>query len=161
MNIFISQLFHLLGVPSSASTGPTSTLIKVDSLTRIQILKNLKESKANLHSLIKLSESLNEITIPEETKTMIDLTLDKINQAIAQAKDIHKSMEFSAQALIYSNKAFFEEKMVQQAYFPNEHKLAVLLPLLGPVCSIMIFGSLKLVKDLKSLNTVLKKKKDE
>jgi phosphatidylinositol glycan class S len=32
-----------------------------------------------------------------------------------------------------SEKAFFDKSMVGQVYFPDEHKVAVYLPLLGPV----------------------------
>lgn len=32
-----------------------------------------------------------------------------------------------------AEKAFFEKSMVGQVYFPDEHKVAVYLPLLGPV----------------------------
>ena len=32
-----------------------------------------------------------------------------------------------------AEKAFFDKRMVGQVYFPDEHRVAVLLPLLGPV----------------------------
>ncbi|KAI5956358.1 GPI17 [Candida jiufengensis] len=145
MNIFTNQLFKLVGLPE----GSQSLQIKLDSLERILIYKNIKNSLNNLKSLIKLSKSLNEITVPEETKQEILKCLENIKLAIE-----NKSVEFSALAEQASNKAFFEKEMVQQAYFPSEHKLAVFLPLLGPIGSIVIFSVIRFIKKFKSTGVV-------
>jgi len=39
-----------------------------------------------------------------------------------------------------SETAFFEKSMVGQVYFPDEHKVAVYLPLLGPVGVPLLLG---------------------
>lgn len=156
METFVSQLFQLIGMPLK----PKSPIIRIDSLSRISTFKNLKQSLENLMSLIKLTELLNEISIPELTKESVMTTLDNIEQAIERVsseKDFKNSVEYSARSVEFSDKAFFEKEMVQQAYFPQEHKLAVFLPLLGPICSILFLGSLKTFSEIKSD----KKKKKE
>jgi GPI-anchor transamidase subunit S len=45
-----------------------------------------------------------------------------------------------------SEKAFFEKSMVGQVYFPDEHKVAVYLPLLGPVGVPLLVGLAREVK---------------
>lgn len=45
-----------------------------------------------------------------------------------------------------AEKAFFEKSMVGQVYFPDEHKIAVYLPLLGPVAVPLVMGVVKEVK---------------
>lgn len=54
---------------------------------------------------------------------------------------------------------FFEKSMVGQVYFPEEHKVAVYLPLLGPVGVPLLMSGMKeivrLVKDLKTRKSVL------
>lgn len=145
---FASQLFDLLGVPKT----PKSPSIRIDSLHRVRTLKNLKTTLDNLASLIKLTDSLNEISIPESTKTHFMESVSLYDQSLEAIKksDFSSAIEYSSGSLTSSNKAFFEKEMVQQAYFPSEHKLAVFLPLLGPLCTITILGLIKSLKDKKS-----------
>ena len=46
-----------------------------------------------------------------------------------------------------AEKAFFERTMVAQVYFPEEHKIAVYLPLMGPVGVPLVMGALRVLKD--------------
>lgn len=45
-----------------------------------------------------------------------------------------------------AERAFFEKSMVGQLYFPDEHKVAVYLPLLGPVGVPLVMGLLNEIK---------------
>jgi phosphatidylinositol glycan class S len=45
-----------------------------------------------------------------------------------------------------AERAFFEKSMVGQLYFPDEHKLAVYIPLLGPVGVPLLLGLLNEIK---------------
>ena len=45
-----------------------------------------------------------------------------------------------------AEKAFFEKSMVGQVYFPDEHKIAVYIPLLGPVGVPLVMSAFKEVK---------------
>ncbi|KAG2734477.1 hypothetical protein G9P44_002483 [Scheffersomyces stipitis] len=155
LEIFTSQLFQLLGL----ATFPKSPSMRVDTLTRLTLFKNLKKTLENLHSLVKLTVSLNEISIPDETKEHVLKSIELVKLAISeinQKQNYHNSMTISSKALTISDRAFFDKEMVQQAYFPNEHKMAVFLPLLGPVTSIL---AIALIKILVSFKTGLKKKK--
>lgn len=148
MEIFASQLFQLLGLPNT----PKSPYIRIDTLSRITYFKNSKKALENLLSLIKLAQSLNEISIPDTTKEYVLKTIVYIKNSIAVLNDdqnYSQAIGLSSRALENSDNAFFEKEMVQQAYFPSEHKLAVLLPLLGPVTSIICLGFLKMLVDFK------------
>ena len=155
MEIFASQLFQLLGIPSHSK----SPLLRYDKLSRVVMVKNTRNSLEKLQSLIKLAESLNGITIPDATKDYANKALQSIYESfnLSSKQNYKGAMKASSQSLDSSNKAFFAKQMVQQAYFPNEHKLAVFLPLLGPVGSIITLGSLKLlleyIRDKKKLKT--------
>lgn len=150
METFTSQLFELLGIVKN----PKSPSIRFDSLSRISAYKNLKKSLENLSSLVKLTESLNEISIPKLTKEHVLQTLQYFDNSVKALieQQFELAMTYSSKSILSSDKAFFEKEMVQQAYFPSEHKLAVFLPLLGPVSSIIIIGLIKLVKDIKANN---------
>lgn len=45
-----------------------------------------------------------------------------------------------------AERAFFEKSMVGQLYFPDEHKIAVYLPLLGPIGVPLVMGLLNELK---------------
>ncbi|OVF06896.1 putative GPI transamidase component [Clavispora lusitaniae] len=157
--IFTSQLFELLGVPKNSE----SPWIRIDSLNRVIALKNLKRSLENLSSLIKLSTSLNEISIPESTKFHTEQALAYYDQAMTELANSHfeEAIVLASKSVESSDKAFFEKEMVQQAYFPSEHKLAVFSPLLGPLCTIVLIGFLSTVKDMKSKKQGPKKVQDK
>lgn len=159
---FASQLLELIGVPKE----PKSLLMRIDSFHRIMVVKNLKHSLENLASLITLSDSLREISIPEATRSYMESSLLLYEKALEglRAGDFDIAVEYSSQGLTDSDKAFFEKEMVQQAYFPSEHKLAVFLPLLGPLSAIVLFGVIGVVKELskekKEKEKALKEKKE-
>lgn len=144
LEIFASQLFELLGVPGT----PASLLMRIDTFERVSCYKNLQRSLDNLNALVKLSNSLTGISIPEATKKNVLDSLTFYDQAIEQLlnSEFGQALEKSGKSVESSDKAFFEKEMLQQAHFPNEHKLAVFLPLLGPICSIVLFGLLKRFK---------------
>lgn len=154
LEIFTSQLFHLLGLPKT----PKSPIYRMDILTRISVYWNLRKSLDNLNSLVKVTESLVEISIPDQTRDYVTKALSQIENSLSElaSQNFKRAVEYSAEALVNSEKAFFEKEMVQQAYFPSEHKLAVFLPLLGPMASILCIGFLKIISEWKNK----KEKKD-
>lgn len=160
---FASQLYELLGVPQT----PPLPYMRVDSFHRITTFKNLKRSLETLTALVKLSSSLNGISIPESTKIHVEEALASYDAAIkslGSTGGYSRAVEQAADCAESSDKAFFEKEMVQQAYFPSEHKLAVYLPLLGPICSIVFFGAIKLFKlwreEKKAAIGAIKRKKE-
>ena len=58
-------------------------------------------------------------------------------------------MEHARIAEAEAERAFFEKSMVGQLYFPDEHKLAVYLPLLGPIAVPLLMGLLNELKAWK------------
>lgn len=162
LDIFASQLFKLLGVP----TTPVSPLMRINSFQRISCLKSMRRSLDNLSALVKLSNSLLGISIPEATKSNVLNSLTYYDKAVEklETSDFAMALENAGKSLHFSDKAFFEKEMLQQAHFPNEHKLAVFLPLLGPICSIVLFGVIKRFKawreEKRKLSQKEKEKKD-
>lgn len=153
LEIFSSQLFKLLGI---SNPNPKNTLMRIDSLTRLNTYQNLFESIKTLKSLINLTNSLGEISVPELTNTLTKNCLNSIVAAIEALKvyQFKQAMIHSSEGLNYSIKAFFDKEIVQQVYFPSEHKLAVFLPLLGPLCSILFFTTIRQVKEFKEARKV-------
>lgn len=148
-NIFASQILQLLGAPDS----PKSPFIRADMITRVQSAQNLLKSVDNLVSLIKLTRELPTIPIPEITMREVEETIALVNESMRIMRKWNESRwwkqvnELSARAVKISDKAFFQKDMVQQAFFPEDHKMAVYMPLLGPFATIMVLGLARLLKE--------------
>lgn len=148
MDIFASQLFQLIGGWKSSK----SLYYRIDELIRLQTFNNVIHSIENIQSLLKLTQQLETIPIPEETVDEINEAIEFINKSISNRGEQWwiDSNRFSSMALKLSDKAFFQKDMLQQAYFPDEHKTAVYSPLLGPFGTIMFMGFVRLYKEFKS-----------
>ncbi|KAJ2980745.1 hypothetical protein NQ176_g2451 [Zarea fungicola] len=66
-----------------------------------------------------------------------DAEMGETSEALSRDEEAEQEVE----------RAFFEKSMVGQLYFPDEHKIAVYLPLLGPISVPLIMG---LITELKN-----------
>ncbi|KAH3671075.1 hypothetical protein OGAPHI_000786 [Ogataea philodendri] len=147
MEIFASQLFQLVGAPGN----PKSPTIRTDILTRFQSVANTRKSIDNLISLCKLCEQLPNISVPDSTREQVEQALKRVREAADAVVSRRWSLAnaLAAKAYVLSDKAFFQKDMVQQMYFPEEHKMAVYTPLLGPFATIMVLGVLRMLKEAR------------
>lgn len=145
LEVFTSQLLTLLGAPKK----PNSPVFKIDILSRLFTLRSLFDAAASLGSLTRLSISLPTIAIPKTVQSNVESALSDIDKTLRALKQEKwpDAVYFAAQASKASQKAFFEKMMVQQMYYPDEHKIAVYLPLMGPVLVVIIMSLLRVLKN--------------
>lgn len=156
MRIFSTQLLDLLGAPSASVTpipvtGATGNTIKLSlplrlgALIRYRTLSLLLSTSSTLASLLHLTSQLSSIPIPA---SVADLTTSAIaNLEVACGNlGVLKGLEAARLANEMAEKAFFDKRMVGQVYFPDEHRVAVLLPLLGPVGVPLVMAAVKELK---------------
>lgn len=143
---FSHQLLSFLGAPSS----PQSLPLQFRSLTRIQAASLLLSSSSTMGSLAQLTKILPTIAIPETVSAAVETTLDHLRKTCSALKDgrFGDALESARIAEAQAEKGFFEKSMVGQVYFPDEHKVAVYLPLLGPVGVPLIMSAIKELKRL-------------
>lgn len=144
LDLFATQLLALLGAP----TRPSSLPIRLDSLTRQRSAELLVSASSTLGSLYRLTLALPSISIPSSVSTSVASTLASLKNACRELKNGHfggegGALEEGKNAALQAEKAFFEKSMVGQVYFPEEHKVAVYLPLMGPVGVPLIMGAVK------------------
>ncbi|KAL4885979.1 phosphatidylinositol-glycan biosynthesis class S protein-domain-containing protein [Aspergillus karnatakaensis] len=141
---FSHQLLNLLGTPST----PTSLPFRLQTLIRIRAATLLLSASSTMGSLARLTESLPSIPIPATVASSVSTTLSHLSSACSDLqKGRFKAALASARvAETEAEKSFFEKSMVGQMYFPDEHKVAVYLPLLGPIGVPLVLGLLKEVK---------------
>lgn len=155
MDVFAAQLLSLLGAPAQ----PLSLPIRIDSLTRQRSAELLTSASSSLGSLYSLTKALPSISIPTSVLISVGSTLSSLTNACRELKKGRfggpgGALEEGRNAAYQAEKAFFEKSMVGQVYFPEEHKVAVYLPLLGPVGVPLVMNALKwivaMVKEWKT-----------
>ncbi|EXJ65157.1 hypothetical protein A1O7_01497 [Cladophialophora yegresii CBS 114405] len=146
---FASQLLSLLGVLQSDHDAKGKPLqLRLDAYKRYSALTLHLKAGSSLGSLARLAQRLSNIPIPRNVAQLVDDAIAHLSascraflgsrwtEALAHAKVASKDSE----------KAFFDKSMVGQVYFPDEHKVAVYLPLLGPVGVPLVIGLLREIK---------------
>ena len=147
MQTFSTQLQSLLGLP----TLPNSLALRTATLMRYHSLSLIHSSSSTLGALAKLTETLPSIAIPDGVAQSVATTLDHLNLACEALRDgrFHSAQENARIAEQESETAFFDRSMVGQVYFPDEHKVAVYLPLLGPMAVPLLMAAVKEIKALR------------
>ncbi|KAE8145889.1 phosphatidylinositol-glycan biosynthesis class S protein-domain-containing protein [Aspergillus avenaceus] len=141
---FSHQLLTLLGAPAT----PASLPFRLQTLIRIRAATLLLSASSTMGSLARLTESLPSIPIPANVATSVSTTLSHLASACEHLREgrFHAALADARVAEIEAERSFFEKSMVGQVYFPDEHKVAVYLPLLGPIGVPLVVGLLKEVK---------------
>ncbi|KAJ5669132.1 hypothetical protein N7462_010202 [Penicillium macrosclerotiorum] len=143
---FSHQLLTLLGTP----TTPTSLPLRLQTLIRVRAAALLLSASSTMGSLARLTESLPSIPIPATVASSVSTTLSHLSSTCAHMRDgrFAAALASARIAETEAERSFFEKSMVGQVYFPDEHKVAVYLPLLGPIGVPLVVS---LVKELKRL----------
>ena len=125
--LFASQLLSLLGIP--ANDSPLS--MRLDSHRRITGLSLFLRASSSLGSLARLASHLSSIPIPQHVSLLVETTLDRLSTAVSCFSNLRfeSGIRQAYLAFLNAEKAF----LVGQVFFPDEHKVAVYLPLMGPI----------------------------
>lgn len=143
---FSHQLLSFLGAPQS----PPSLPLQLQTLTRVRAASLLFSASSTMGSLARLTVALPSIAIPETVSTAVDTTLAELCKTCEALKDgrFNDALGHARVAEAEAEKGFFEKSMVGQVYFPDEHKVAVYLPLLGPVGVPLVLSAFKELRKL-------------
>ncbi|PMD24658.1 hypothetical protein NA56DRAFT_669130 [Hyaloscypha hepaticicola] len=137
MLIFSNQLISLLGAPESGSLP-----LRLMTLVRVRSAGLLLKASGTMGSLARLTLALPSISIPRSVAEGVYTTIEHLRKA-CDGLGGQEGLENARIAEEAAEKAFFEKSMVGQVYFPDEHKLAVYMPLLGPVGVPLVMTVLK------------------
>jgi hypothetical protein len=145
MQTFANQLISLFGLPPA----PASLPLRISTLERLRAASLISSTSSTLGALAQVYQKLPSIPVPDNVAQSVQFSINHLQQACNCLKkgEFQRALEDARVAQMEAEKAFFERSMVGQVYFPDEHKVAVYLPLLGPVAVPMIMAA---VKELKS-----------
>lgn len=147
MLTFSNQLLALLGAPESGSLP-----LRLMTLVRVRSAGLLLKASGTLGSLARLTLALPSISIPETVAGGVSRAIDHLQIACAKLGG-KEGLEHARIAEEEAERAFFEKSMVGQVYFPDEHKVAVYLPLLGPTFIPLLMAAVKEVKAWRKRRT--------
>ncbi|CAN8100970.1 unnamed protein product [Discula destructiva] len=133
---FTAHLLSLVGTPTSGSLP-----LRLSTLSRIRSADLLLRASSTLGSLARLSLALPSISIPQSVADGVSTTMAHLRLA-CESLGTPDGLTHAQIAEAAAERAFFEKSMVGQLYFPDEHKIAVYLPLLGPVGVPLVMGLL-------------------
>ncbi|PBP22163.1 phosphatidylinositol-glycan biosynthesis class S protein [Diplocarpon rosae] len=140
MLIFANQLMSLLGAPESGSLP-----LRLMTLMRVRSAGLLLKASGTMGSLARLTRALPSISIPRSVADGVYTTIEHLRKACGGLSG-KEGLENARIAEEAAEKAFFEKSMVGQVYFPDEHKVAVYMPLLGPMAVPLVMGAVKEIK---------------
>ncbi|KAI8937733.1 hypothetical protein NX059_005433 [Plenodomus lindquistii] len=146
MHSFSDQLVSLFGLPQT----PASLPLRISTLERVRVASLLFSASSTLGALAQVYTKLPSIPVPDNVAQSVQHTISHLQQACDFLKDgrFPRALEHARAAEVEAEKAFFERSMVGQVYFPDEHKVAVYLPLLGPIAVPLIMAALKELKTM-------------
>lgn len=150
---FSSQLLSLLGVLQPELSAQELPLqLRLDAYKRLSALTLYLKAASSLGSLSRLAQRLNNIPIPRNVAQLVDDTISNLTTSSHAFLESRWDSALAHTKIAYkdSDKAFFDKSMVGQVYFPDEHKVAVYLPLLGPIGVPLLVGLLREVKRFAS-----------
>lgn len=149
LELFGKQLLILLGMREPEKThGRPPAALRVDQLASEWALSGLRASVRSLSALRRLTQSVHTIPIPDDVRVYTDRSMDSVERALAllEEGDLASAAPSVAQAHDYAERAFFDRRMIAQAYFPDEQKLAVYIPLIGPLAIVVASAWLRIYR---------------
>lgn len=158
-NTFATQLLALLGVPLTQYRGTALPLsLRLRSHIRLTAMSLHLKTASNLGALARLAKHLSSIPIPKHVAQLVDDSMLNLTSSAAALGDGKwaDAVHFASVAYEDSERAFFDKSMVGQVYFPDEHKVAVYTPLLGPIALPLVMA---LVREVKQLISALRSRR--
>ena len=119
----------------------------VAQMKRSRSIECFKKSKDTLSALIRLTERIPTMTIRDRIAQQVNVALSPLMRA-AHQESISPTWQETRTSFVQSDIAFFDETMVSQLYFPDEHTFAIYLPLFLPITISLAMMTIKEVKAL-------------
>lgn len=116
----------------------------VRQMKRSRMLECFEKSKATLSALIRLTERIPTMTIRDQIAARVGAALHPLRRSAYTT--VSPNWADTKMAFVESDKAFFDETMVSQLYFPDEHTFAIYLPLFLPITISLIMITVKELK---------------
>lgn len=171
MGVFLAQLRLLLGVQSSAS--PSDFLVapcgsagladwELDRLMWSRSVENIATATTTITSLAQLLDQIGNIVINDNIAQQVSSAVTTLQLAVAEleAGNLGFALQYSKEAILASEKAFFDPSLLHLLYFPDDQKFAIYIPLFLPMCVPILLSLLKIASEARQRYKEKKAKKE-
>ncbi|XP_074529020.1 GPI transamidase component PIG-S isoform X2 [Halichoeres trimaculatus] len=171
MGVFLAQLRLLLGVQSS--TPPPGFLMapcssvgladwELDRLMWSRTVENVATATTTITSLAQLLDQIGNIVINDNIAEQVSSAVSSLQLAVAEleAGNLGFALQYSKEAILASERAFFDPSLLHLLYFPDDQKFAIYIPLFLPMCVPILLSLLKIVSEARKKRKEKLAKKD-
>ncbi|XP_037543325.1 GPI transamidase component PIG-S [Nematolebias whitei] len=171
MGVFLAQLRLLLGVQSSpplhgvlvAPCGSAGLADwELDRLMWSRCVENIATATTTITSLSQLLDQIGNIVINDNIAEQVSSAVNSLQLAVAelQAGNLRVALELSKEAILASEKGFFDPSLLHLLYFPDDQKFAIYIPLFLPMCVPILLSLLKIASEARQRRREKQAKKD-
>ncbi|XP_056141197.1 GPI transamidase component PIG-S isoform X2 [Lampris incognitus] len=171
MGVFLAQLRLMLGVqPSSppagflvAPCGSTGLADwELDRLMWSRTVENIATATTTITSLAQLLDQIGNIVINDNIAEQVSSTVTSLQLAVAEleAGNLGFALQYSKEAILASERAFFDPSLLHLLYFPDDQKFAIYIPLFLPMCVPILLSLLKMASEARQRLKDKEAKKD-
>ncbi|XP_036974911.1 GPI transamidase component PIG-S [Acanthopagrus latus] len=171
MGVFLAQLRLLLGVQSSAPpprflVAPCSSAgiadWELDRLMWSRSVENIATATTTITSLAQLLDQIGNIVINDNIAQQVSSAVTSLQLAVAELEsgNLRFALQYSKEAILASERAFFDPSLLHLLYFPDDQKFAIYIPLFLPMCVPILLSLLKIVSEARQRRREKHAKKD-
>ncbi|KAF7665273.1 hypothetical protein LDENG_00142020 [Lucifuga dentata] len=171
MGVFLAQLRLLLGVQSSKP--PPGFLVapcgsagladwELDRLMWSRTVENVATATTTITSLAQLLDQIGNIVINDNIAEQVSSAVTSLQLAVAEleAGNLGFALQYSKEAILASERAFFDPSLLHLLYFPDDQKFAIYIPLFLPMCVPILLSLLKMASEARRRRREKQAKKD-
>ncbi|XP_069040261.1 GPI transamidase component PIG-S [Lepisosteus oculatus] len=160
MGVFLAQLRLLLGVqqvhapPGYLLQSPGNkglTDWELDRLLWARAVENIATATTTLTSLAQLLDEIGNIVIDDHIAEQVYSAVSSLQLAVAEleAGNLAFAFQSSKEAILSSERAFFDPSLLHLLYFPDDQKFAIYIPLFLPMSVPILLSLLKIGKEYR------------
>lgn len=160
MGVFLAQLRLLLGIQhthhppgfmlqSPGNAGLTDW--ELDRLLWSRSVENIATASTTITSLAQLLDQIGNIVINDNIAQQVSSAVTSLQLAVAEleAGNLAFALQYSREAILASERAFFDPSLLHLLYFPDDQKFAIYIPLFLPMCVPIVLSLLKIVNEAR------------
>ncbi|XP_053505490.1 GPI transamidase component PIG-S [Ictalurus furcatus] len=171
MGVFLAQLRLLLGVhktqppPGFVLQSPGSAGLadwELDRLLWSRSVENVATATTTITSLAQLLDQISNIVINDNIAQQVSSAVTSLQAAMAEleAGNLAFALQYSREAILASERAFFDPSLLHLLYFPDDQKFAIYIPLFLPMCVPIVLSLLKIISEIRQKRADKLAKKD-
>ncbi|KAM9788498.1 GPI transamidase component PIG-S [Neosynchiropus ocellatus] len=171
MGVFLAQLRLLLGVQSSRP--PPGFLVEpcgsagladweLDRLMWTRSVENIATAAMTVTSLAQLLDQIGNIVINDNIAQQVSSAVTSLQLAVAELEsaNVAFALQYSKEAMLASERAFFDPSLLHLLYFPDDQKFAIYIPLFLPMCVPILLSLLKILSEVRKRRREKQTKKE-